>query len=146
MAFRQVVAASLAVALAVGASPLLLAQQQGSISGRAVEEAESPYHEFTVRIVRPGTGEIVNSQVLDSEGLFAIDSLPVGEALLVQLIDTAEDNELVCTEGPVTLTPNATSLADVNIDCGRPPAALLIIAGAAGLVTAVGILTQSNTQ
>jgi hypothetical protein len=145
MAFRQVVAASLAVMLAVGASPLL-AQQQGSISGRAVDEAEVPYNEFTVRIVRPETGEIVSSQVLDSQGLFSIGSLPIGQDLLVELIDTAENNEVVCTEGPFSLSQSLTNMTDVNIDCGVPPAALWLIAGAAGLVTAVGILTQSNSQ
>jgi len=145
MAFRQVIAASLAAMLAVGASPLL-AQQQGSISGRADDEAESPYNEFTVRIVRPETGEIVSSQVLDSEGRFSISSLPISQDLLVELIDTAENNEVVCTEGPFNLSQNLTNLTDVNIDCGGPPAALWIVAGAAGLVTAVGILTQSNSQ
>jgi hypothetical protein len=143
MGFRQVVAGSLAVMLAVGASPLL-AQQQGSISGRAVDEAERPYNQFTVRIVRPETGELVSSQVLDSQGLFSIGSLPVGPGLLVQLIDTSEDNEVVCTEGPFTLTQSAASLADVNIECGAPPAALWLIAGAAGLVTAVGVLTTQD--
>jgi hypothetical protein len=146
MAFRQVVAASLAVLLAAGASPLLIAQQQGSISGRADDEADSPYNEYTVRIVRSETGEIVSSQVLNSQARFSIGSLPLGLDLLVQLIDTAEDNEVVCTEGPYTITPDAVNLVDVDIDCGGPPAALWIVAGAAGLVTAVGVLTQSNSQ
>ena len=145
MRFRQVVAASLATLLAVGASPLL-AQQQGSISGRATDEADSPYNEFTVRIVRPETGEIVSSQVLNAEGHFSIGSLPVEQELSVQLVDTAEDNELVCTEGPFTLSADASNIVNLNIECGHKAAALWIVAGAAGLVTAIGVLAQSDFE
>jgi hypothetical protein len=144
MAVRQVIAASLALMLAVGASPLL-AQQQGTISGNATDEAESPYRDFTVRIVRPDTGEVVGSQVLDAQGLFAIGKLPIGEDYIVELVQTTENNEIVCTEGPFNLTSEIVNLTDVNIDCGSPPAALYIIAGVAGLVSAAGLLTQSES-
>jgi hypothetical protein len=40
MAFRQFVAASLAVLLALGSAPLLA--QQGAISGTATDEADAP--------------------------------------------------------------------------------------------------------
>jgi hypothetical protein len=144
MAFRKSMAGSLAVVLALGSAPLLA--QQGAISGRATDEAESPYSEYSVRLVRPDTGEIVGTQVLDAEGRFSFTGLTIGQDLLVELIDTAENNELVCTEGPFGLSQDVTSHSGINIDCGGPPAALWLIAGAAGLVTAVGILTQSNPQ
>jgi hypothetical protein len=144
MWFRKLMATSLAVALVFGSASLLA--QQGAISGQATDEAESPYSEYSVRLVRPETGEIVSSQVLDSEGRFAFTGLTIDQNLLVELIDTAEDNEVVCSEGPFGLTQDITSHSGINIDCGGPPAALWLVAGAAGLVTAVGILTQSNPQ
>jgi hypothetical protein len=61
MWFRKLMATSMAIALALGSAPLLA--QQGAISGQATDEAESPYSEYSVRLVRPDTGEIVSSQV-----------------------------------------------------------------------------------
>jgi hypothetical protein len=143
MAFRQVVAASLAVLLAVGASPLLA--QQGAISGIATDEAESPYSDFAVRLVNPATGEIIGAaQTLDAEGRFSFSGLPIGQDYMVELIDTTDNDDVVCTEGPFDLTQEITAQTGINIDCGGAPAALWILAGAAAVVTAVGLACQST--
>lgn len=145
MAFRQVMAASLAFVMAAGTAPLL-AQQQGAISGRATDEADSPYSQYTVQLRHPETAQILGTQVLDGEGRFSFTGLAV-DRYLVELIDTGNDNRLVCQEGPVGITGEMLAV-DVNIDCGGPPALLWLAGGAAGLVTAIGILnaSESGTQ
>lgn len=145
MVFRQAVAASLAAMLAVGGAPLLLAQQ-GGISGTATDEARRPYSDFSVRVRDPQSGQVFGTQVLDAQGRFSFGGLTLGQNYLVELIQTNANNRIVCTEGPFGLNQQLTSRTDVNIDCGGPPAALWLLAGAAGVVTAVGLLTQSNGQ
>ena len=143
MAFRQLMAASLALAMAVGTSPLLLAQQQGTISGQATDEADDPFTNYTVQLRHPETAQILGTQVLDGEGNFSFTGLALN-SYMVELIDTSDDNELVCSEGPFTVT-EGTLAYDVNIDCGGPPAALYLAAGVAGLVTAIGLLNASES-
>jgi hypothetical protein len=145
MAFRQVMATSLAFVMAVGTAPLLNAQQ-GAISGRATDEADSPYSEYTVQLRHPETAQILGTQVLDGQGRFSFTGLAMNR-YLVELIETSNNNRLVCQEGPFGLT-SETAAIDVNIDCGGPPAALWLVAGAAGLVTAIGVLnaSESGTQ
>jgi hypothetical protein len=91
-------------------------------------------------------GTIATTQVLDAQGNFSMTGLTLGQNYLVELIDTTDNNDVVCTEGPYNLSQEVTSHSGINIDCGGAPAALWIIAGAAGLVTAAGLLTQSNSQ
>ncbi|MGE0702682.1 MAG: carboxypeptidase-like regulatory domain-containing protein [Vicinamibacterales bacterium] len=145
MAFRQVMAASLAFVMAIGAGPMLVAQQQGqgTIVGQATDEADSPYANYTVQLVHRDTQQILATQVLDGEGNFSFAGL--GPApYFVRLIDNDDDNELVCEEGPFDVA-NADFNLDVNIDCGGPPAALYLAAGVAGLVTAIGVLDASES-
>lgn len=143
MVFRQVMAASLALVLAVGTAPVLVAQQQGVIDGRATDEADSPYSDYTVQLRHPETAQILATQVLDGQGRFSFTGLALNQ-YLVELIDTRRDNRVVCTEGPFNVTESALAY-DVNIDCGGPPAFLWLVAGAAGLVTAIGILNASES-
>ena len=143
MAFRQVMAASLALVMAVGTAPLVTAQQQGAISGRAVDEADSPYTHYTVQLRHPDTAQILGTQPLNGEGRFSFTGLNLQD-YLVELIDTDDDNRLVCQEevGIDSSVPNL----EVNIDCGSPNAFLFLAAGAAGLVTAIGTLQDDNSN
>jgi len=149
MAFRQVMAASLTLMLAVGASPALLAQQQGTIVGQATDEADDPFTDYTVQLRHPGTLQILATQALNAEGEFSFTGLSLDTEYLVELIDTSDDNSLVCAEGPFEFENNQDQpiqSIDVNIDCGAPPAALWVLAGAAGIVASVAttVGTASN--
>ncbi len=143
MAFQQVMAASLAVVLAIGASPVILAQQQGTIIGQATDEADDPYGDFTVQLRDPSTNQIIATQVLNGEGEFSFTGLGLSQ-YLIELIDTSDDNEVVCAEGPFEVSADTPSLR-VVIDCGGPPAALWLIAGAAGLAAVAGATTAGET-
>jgi hypothetical protein len=140
--FRQVMAASLAGVLAVGGAPVLLAQQ-GAISGKATDEAHKPYPDYSVRLREPQSGQIFGTQPLDQQGRFAFSALTLGQSYIVELIDTTKNNRVVCTEGPFGLSQQQANRSDVNIDCGAPPAALWILAAAAGLTA--GVVTTGDT-
>lgn len=138
MAFRQFIAASLAFAL--GTAPLFA--QQGAIAGRATDEADEPYSNYTVQLRNPQTGDIAGTQVLSAQGEFSFTGLALNQ-YIVELVDTSDDNRVVCTEGPFGVATGALS-HDVNIDCGGAPAALWIIAGAAGVAAAVAVATATD--
>jgi hypothetical protein len=143
MVLRHLIAVSLALVMAFGTAPSLLAQQQGAISGRATDEADAPYDHYTVQLRDPVTAQILATQVLDGEGHFSFSGLALNR-YTVELIDTADDNDLVCSEGPVVISAGRLT-QEVNIDCGGPPAALYLLGGAAGLVTAIGLLNASES-
>jgi hypothetical protein len=141
---RRVIASSLAAIFAVGMSPLLVAQQ-GTISGRADDEARRPYTDYSVQLMDLTTNQIAATVPLDAQGQFGFTGVAPDKRYLVQLFHIKE-NRVVCTEGPYTIAgPNMLSRTDVDIDCGKPPA-LWLLAAAAGVAATVALATQSNSQ
>ena len=116
---RKVIAFNLAAVLALGVSPIVLAQQ-GVISGRAADEARKPYSDYTVQLMDLQTNQIAATAPVDGQGRFAFDSVTTDKRYLVQLFNV-KDSKVVCTEGPYTLVSPMLSKTDVNIDCGKPP-------------------------
>jgi len=142
MVIRRVMAFLLAATVAWGATPVM-AQV---ISGKATDEADEPYSDYVVQLRNPGNGQVVTTTPLTAEGRFSFDGLQMQQPFLVELYNQTE-NRVVCTEGPFVLTaPQQASRTDVNIDCGRPPAALWLLAGAAGAAAAIAVATQSGSQ
>ena len=135
MRLRQLMAASLAAVLAVGGSPILLAQQ-GALGGKATDVAKRPYTDYSVRVREPQSGQIVGTQTLTTDGQFSFSGLTLGQNYIVELIETANNNRVVCTEGPFNLNQGRPSMTNVNVDCGLNPASLALIALAAGGLTA----------
>jgi hypothetical protein len=130
--------------MAIGISPLLLAQQ-GTISGRADDEARRPFTDYSVQLMDLQTNQIAATVPLDGQGQFAFSAVAPDKRYLVQLFSIKE-NRVVCTEGPYNIVgPNMLSRTDVNIDCGKPPA-LWLLAAAAGVAAGVAFATQSNSQ
>ena len=132
---RQVMAASLAAVLVLSGSPLVFAQQ-GALSGKATDEAKRPYADYSVRVREPQSGQIFGTQALTQDGQFAFTGLTLGQRYIVELIQTTNNNRVVCTEGPFNLNQQRTSIPNVNVDCGVNPNSLWLLAAAAGLTTA----------
>ena len=57
---------------------------------------------------------------------------------LVELVN--KNGKVICTEGPYNLTQAAAQKTDVNIDCGVPPSAWLLVAGAAAAGVTAGVV------
>lgn len=148
MAPKQMCAAVLALVLTVGMSPLAAGQQaaaNGVIGGRATDEARRPYSNYVVQLRDPATGQVVTSVPLDAQGNYRFEGLALQRPYLVELFHSA-NRQVVCTEGPFTLTPDIAVRAEQNIDCGVNPAAWWLLGAAAGAAAAVGIATQSGSQ
>ncbi len=145
MAMRRVLAAGVAIVLGLGAVPATAQQTIGSIAGRATDEAKKPYADYSVQLRDASTGQVVGTVPLDAQGMFSFSNLEVSRRFLVELYNTRE-KEVVCTEGPYPLAPNAARRADVNIDCGSAPAALWLLAAGAGAVAAVAVVTTSASE
>ena len=141
---RKVIAFNLAAVLALGVSPVLLAQQ-GVISGRANDEAKKPYNDYTVQLMDLQTNQIAANAPIDAQGRFAFNDVNLDKRYLVQLYN-AKDSKVVCTEGPYALTGTNTNKTDVNIDCGKRPAALWLLAAAAGVAATVAVTEQSTSR
>ena len=61
-------------------------------------------------------------------------------------IDNIKQNKVVCTEGPYVLATGSPTKADVNIDCGKAPAALWLLAAGAGTAAAIALATNSTSN
>jgi hypothetical protein len=80
------------------------------------------------------------------KGLFSFANVELNQRMLVELVNLKQ-NKIVCTEGPFVLSaPALTNKTDVNIDCGKPPAALWLLAAGAGAAAAIAIGTRSASQ
>ncbi len=141
---RRAIASGLAAIFALGVSPLLLAQQ-GTIGGKADDEARKPYTDYSVQLMDLMTNQIAATVPLDTQGLFNFTGVAPDKRYLVQLFSIKE-NRVVCTEGPYTIAgPNMLNKTDVDIDCDKDPA-LWLLAAAAGVAVTVALATQSNSQ
>lgn len=133
MTSRRLLSFALAALLAVGSMPVL-AQQAGTLAGKAIDEAKKPYSDYAVQIRNAATGQIVRTEPLNDTGLFTFASLELGQRYLVELFNVP-DAKVVCTEGPFNLqTPSMPTKVDVNIDCGKPALWLLLAVPAVGLL------------
>ena len=144
MGLRQVMAASLAAVLAIGGSPILLAQQ-GALGGKATDEAKKPYTDYSVRLREPQSGQVFGTQTLSTDGQFSFTGLTLGQSYIVELIQPGNNNRVVCTEGPFSLNQQRSSVTNVNVDCGTNPTALWLLAAAAGLTTAGVVVAGDDT-
>jgi hypothetical protein len=145
MTTRRMLAAALAVTLVVGATPLLAQQASGVLAGKATNEAKKPYTDYTVQLRDAATGQVVGTVPLDAQGQFTFNSLEQARRYLVELF-SKRTSTVVCTEGPFVLSPSMMSKTDVKIDCGKPPAALWLLAAGAGTAAAIAIATRSASQ
>ena len=142
--FRRVIASSLVAILSLGSSPLLLAQQ-GTIGGRATDEARQPFTDYSVQLLDLTTNQIAATVPLDPKGEFVFTGVAPDNRYLVQLFHIKE-KRIVCTEGPYTIAgPSALTKTDVDIDCDKTPA-LWLLAAAAGIATTVARGRRSNSR
>ncbi|HEY7474729.1 MAG TPA: hypothetical protein VH679_06940 [Vicinamibacterales bacterium] len=147
MITRRVLAIALAFFMAVGAAPMTMAQQvAGVLGGRATDEARKPYTDYSVQLRNPVNGQVVATQPLTDKGLFNFDTVELNQRLLVELVNLKQ-NKVICTEGPFLLSaPALMTKTDVNIDCGKPPAALWLLVAGAGAAGAIALGTRSASQ
>ena len=109
----------------------------GLISGTAKHKAKQPFTDFTVRTRDVGNGTVAATSVLDTSANFSVPNLALAN-YLVELVN--KDGKVVCTEGPYNLTQAAAQKTNVNIDCGLPPTAWLLVAGAAAAGITAGVV------
>jgi hypothetical protein len=145
MAIRGVVALAVTFAMALGVAPTLAQQTSGVIGGKAASEAREPFSNYTVQLRDSVTGQIVGSSPLNLEGQFTVEKVAFNQRVLVELVQVKQ-NRTVCTEGPILLTSSTPSRLDVNINCGKVPAAFWILAAGAGTAAAVALAVQSGSQ
>ena len=142
--FRAALAVALVGSLALG--PLHAAGQSsapGLISGTAKHKAKDPYRDYTVRSRDVANGTIAATSVLDGSANFSLPNLALAN-YLVELVN--KNGKVICTEGPYNLTQAVAQKTDVNIDCGVPPTAWLLVAGAAAAGVTAGVVSGSSAS
>lgn len=144
MATRRFLAAGLA-ALLMGGTPALAQQATGTIAGKATDEARQPYSDYSVQLRDAASGQIAATAPLSGQGQFSFADLQLSRRFLVELFNTRE-SKVVCTEGPYVLAAGAPNKTDVNIDCGKAPAALWLLAAGAGTAAAIALATNSTSN
>ena len=145
MAPQRFLAAGLAALLMAGGSPALAQQANGTIAGKATDEARKPYSNYSIQFRDTSTGQVAGTASLFTDGTFSFDELPLGKRFLVELRNV-KDNKVVCTEGPYVVSASAPIKSGVNIDCGKAPAALWLLAAGAGTAAAVALTTNSASN
>jgi hypothetical protein len=145
MAPQRFLAAGLAALMMCGVSPALAQQANGSIAGKATDEARKPYSDYSIQLRDAVSGQIAGTVALTTEGRFTFNQLPFTKRFLVELYNIKQ-NKVVCTEGPYVLATGSPTKADVNIDCGKAPAALWLLAAGAGTAAAIALATNSTSN
>src|SRR5262249_10570984 len=74
---RQIIVATLAIAVMAVAGPAAAQQTTGSIQGRIVDAQKAAVPGVTVTAKSNGTG-FTRSEVTDAEGIYRLNGLPVG--------------------------------------------------------------------
>ncbi len=136
---KRFLALSLIAGVVIAAVPMSADQNTGSLAGKASEEAKKPYSNYSVR-ARLASGGSGNTVPLGPDGRFAIAGLNFPGDYLVELINNSDGN-VVCTEGPFK-----NAKGNINIDCGKVPAALWLTPLAGGLAATLGVVSTSNPQ
>lgn len=134
---RIIIASVLAFVLGVPTA----AARPNYIVGTATKQASKPYPEYRVRLRDVQTGTLQVEQALDAQGRFIWNNLPES-SYLVELLDPK--GRVVCTEGPFDLS--AKPYHDIVIDCGRVPAALLLLGAATAAGVSAGVVTTSTAS
>jgi hypothetical protein len=148
MSLHRFVAATLVAVLAQGSVPAAARQtpsQNGVLAGKATDEAKQPYSDYAIQLRDVGTGQVVSTKPLDTQGTFNFTALTLARAYLVELVQIKE-KRIICTEGPYSLTLTNVSKLDVNVSCGKVPAAVWLLAAGAGAAAAVAVATRSNSR
>jgi len=144
-AITRSIAALLVVVLGIGSAPLLAQQALGTIAGKADDEARKPYADYAVQLRDVVSGQVANTRPLGLEGQFSFTGVGLSRKYLVELVQINE-KKIVCTEGPFELTASVTNKLDVNISCGKVPAAIWLLAAGAGAAAAVAVTTRSTSR
>jgi hypothetical protein len=113
----------------------------GVLAGTAKNEAKKPYTDFTTRARNVADGTIAATVPLDAQGNFSMKGLGTTN-YLVELVN--KSGKVVCTEGPYLLTDAAPQKNDVDIKCGVPPAAWLLLGAAAAAGVTVGVVQDDG--
>lgn len=145
MTWKQIVAGTVSVALVVVTAPALAQQTAGAIAGRATDEAKKPYTDYAVQLRDVASGLVSSTLPLDQQGTFNFTGVAISRTYLVELVHI-EKKKIVCTEGPYSLTPTTASKLDVNVNCGKAPAAFWLLAAGAGAATAIAVATRSTSK
>ena len=144
--FRRFLAVTLAVAMMGGARPAFgQTPAPGTLSGRADDEAKKPYSDYVVQLRDVNSGQVANTQPIDPQGQFVFLGAGVPGSYLIELV-IIKDKKIVCTEGPYNLSASASSKSDINISCGKVPAAIWLLAAGAGAATAIAVATRSRSR
>jgi hypothetical protein len=139
----------LVVALAITSVPMS-AQNNGLLSGKASDEAKSPYTDYRVDVRDVQSLQVVGTSPLDTQAKFSVASLGLSKKYQVELLRTMENGKaitpkIVCVEGPYEVTTTKLSYTDININCGTNPAAWwLAAAGGAAAAIALGVRSPSR--
>jgi hypothetical protein len=139
------VACLLIVVLSAGSVPVLAQQALGTIAGKADDEAKKPYADYAVQLRDVVSGQVTSTRPLGLEGQFSFTGVALSSKYLVELVQIKE-KKIVCTEGPYELTTSVTNKLDVNISCGKVPAAIWLLAAGAGAAAAVAVATRSTSK
>ena len=146
MTMQRMLAVVFVTALAT--SPVWAQQQpatNGSIGGKATDEAKAPYTDYAVQLRDVSTGQVTQTKALGAQGEFTFTGVTLAKPYLVELFHQKE-RRVVCTEGPFTLTATAVNKGDVSISCGKAPAALWLLLAGAGAAAAVAVATRSVSR
>jgi hypothetical protein len=123
----------------------------GALAGKADDEADQPYSNYTIRVRTTDYNQtnlsqadfstIADSATLDSKAQFSFPTLTVPGYYLIELYDE-KNTRVVCQEGPFELTAANPSVVDVNVDCGRIPAFWWIAGTVAGVAITTAVVTN----
>jgi hypothetical protein len=136
---RRVLSAVLALALVLGAQPLLLAavrgqQNLGEIAGTAVVEGK-PLNNITVRLRNVDNGRLVGDMRTNELGQFRFTGLPVGN----YVVETVAPNGIMLgTSTRISLVAGALVATGVTVTTSAAAAAAVGVGGAAGAAGAAG--------
>ena len=143
MSIRRTLAIALALTMAVGTMPALMAAPQsgaGILSGKA-DAAKKPYSDYKVQVLDVNTKQVVTTGQLDQQGRFAFNGIALPGKYVVQLL---KENAVKCQAGPYSLaTPSFVSKTDINIACGGN-AALWLLAAAGGAAAAIAVAVNGS--
>jgi hypothetical protein len=145
MTIKRGLIGALAAVILVAASPASARQGIGALAGKATDEAKQPYSDYAVQLRDANSGLVVSTKTLDVQGQFSFLNLAIARTYLVELVQI-KDKKIVCTEGPYNLTASAARKLDVNISCGKVPAAIWLLAAGAGAAAAVAVATRSTSR
>jgi hypothetical protein len=146
--FQQVLAVTLAATLAGGVPSSVAGQVTGSLSGRVADDSKKPYSDYAAQLRDVASGKIQATAPLDASGQFVFKDVPVSKPYLLELVRTGQSGQksVVCTSGPYTISADTRVVANARLDCRRVPAAVWVLAAAAGTAGLVAVVTRSTSK